>query len=223
MPAGKMTLAYKAKSRKTARSRKRRNKSKKIEDNVDILMKQMNAETKTKDIQINEDVSNTWENMENLFKLTEGTQVNERQGQTIIAQKIKIRGYIKRADNTQRVRLLVVMFESAGDASIANILEYVNGTTTQPYQGINSFYKMYGDCKFTPLADKEYVIDNTKTFAKVRLNINIPRKRALMKFTGTGDDEDLPQTNLISVFAVSDSTVTTHPTVKLNIRQKFLA
>ena len=91
MPAGKMTLAYKAKSRKTARSRKRRNKSKKIEDNVDILMKQMNAETKTKDIQINEDVSNTWENMENLFKLTEGTQVNERQGQTIIAQKIKIR------------------------------------------------------------------------------------------------------------------------------------
>ena len=202
-------------------SKKKAKQSKGMRRQLKTLTQQMNANKGTVDLQVNEDVSNFWENMSNLFGTAQGDDYGSRHGSNIIAKSVSIRGLIKKADNTNRVRLVAVMFESQADNSIANVFQYGSPDVSYPNQTLNSPYKINGDCKYKILADKEYVVDENHEYARVRMKFNIPADRALMKYTSTG--LSTPSTNSITIFAVSDSTVTTHPQVVLNIRQRFLA
>ena len=188
---------------------------------LDELTQQMDANKCCVDLQINNNVSASWSNISNLFGTGQGDDYGSRQGLNILAKTISIRGLIKKADTTNRVRLVVVMFESSDDNSIENVMQYNINDTSYPNAPLNSPYKINGDCKYKVLADKEYVVDATHAFAKVRMKINIPTDRQVMKYTTTGTS--IPRTNQISVLAVSDSAVSTHPQVLLNVRQRFLA
>jgi len=222
MAMGKMTMAYKG-TRRRAR-RKRKSKTKKVEDDVNVLMQQMNASKCIKDIQKNSTVSSDWGNFQNLFKTKVGNGQGDREGLNIIAKGFHIQGYIKKADVTNRVRLVVVMFESSDDNSIENVMQFPVSNNSFPNQTINTFFKVNGDCKYKILADKEYKVGTTATYAKVNIKVKIPRKRSLQKFTSTSTENEADsRTNSISIFAVSDSTASLHPQVVLNIRQRFLA
>ena len=214
MPKKRYPITKRASKTKAKQSKAQRR-------SVKILTQQMNANKGTVDMQTNEDVSQYWENMGNLFPTSQGDDYGSRHGSNIIGKSVSIRGLVKRADTTNRVRIVAVMFESQADNSIANVFQYGTPDINFPNQTLNSPYKINGDCKYKILADKEYVVDANHEYARVRMKFNIPSDRAVMKYTSTG--LSTPSTNAITIFAVSDSTVTTHPQVVLNIRHRFLA
>lgn len=214
MTKGKAKRRYKT----TKRSK---SKTQKMERSIEELKQQMDANKCCVDLQINNTVSGSWSNISNLFGTAQGDDYGSRQGLNILGKTLSIRGLIKKADTTNRVRLVVVMFESSDDNSIENVMQYNVYDVTYPNSPLNSPYKINGDCKYKILADKEYVVDATHAFAKVRMKVNIPSDRQVMKYTTTG--LSIPRTNQISILAVSDSSVASHPQVLLNVRQRFLA
>lgn len=217
MPAGTMTMVYKAKKGK--RSIRSSKTSKSIKKDVKMLKKALAAERGILDHQLNIGCSASWNNVLNMFQTEQGDNFNNRQGLNIIARTISIKGYIKRLDSSNRVRLVVVMFESADDNSIANVMQYSGSSATHLNQALYSPYKVDGDCKYTILADKEYSCDANHQFAKVDFSIRIPTKKNIMKYTSTGSA--LPRTNQICLLAVSDSQVIDHPLLQCNVRQRF--
>lgn len=217
MPAGKLTMYYNGK--KSKRKVRSRNKNKSIKKDVKMLKKALEAEKGILDTQLNIGCSASWNNVLNCFQTAQGDNFDNREGLNIIARTISVKGYIERIDTSNRVRLVFVMFESADDNSIANVMQFSGSALQHLNQALYSPYKVDGDCKYTILADKEYVCDENHKFAKVDFSVRIPTKKNIMKYTATGSA--IPRTNQISLLVVSDSQVIDHPMLQCNVRQRF--
>lgn len=160
------------------------------------------------------------------FTTLQGADNPNRSGDTITAQSISLNGLIRKeasatfGETTNQVRLLAVQYESYSDAVIDQVLQY-DGTLVlgKYYRGVYSPYKVAGDCKYKVLFDKVYRIPTTREFALINEHIKIPKSSQIMKYTAT--TSQIPRTNCVIIWTVSDSTVANHPTVEMNIRQRF--
>ena len=147
--------------------------------------------------------------------------MENRDGLSIVARSVEIGGMMVREDHTNKIRLIAVQFESYADASIDNVLQFPNADATYLDKGVYSPYKVGGDCKYRILLDKVMHCDTTQETKNFRFRIRIPKKHDIMKYTQ--ELQQVPQSNPIVIYAVSDSYITSlaHPGLRMYIRQRF--
>lgn len=191
----------------------------KMKEDIKMLIKKNKQERSVKDNNFITSVSASTGNLLNCFQCAQGDGLGDRNGLSIIAKSIHVNGLIQRIDSTNIVRIMVVQFESSADNSIVNFLENPNGNVTYLYQGVYSPFKVGGDCKYRILADKRYKVPSTEDFAIIDFKVDIPKSSNVMKFTSAADQ--IPQSNPVTIFAVSDSYVMDHPQVHMTVRQRF--
>lgn len=207
------------KQKKRPRNPKIYKSIKQLKKDMKSLKKESKHERSVKDDKFITAVSSSTGNLINLFETAQGNDYENRDGLSIIAKSIHCNGLIQRMDSTNIVRIMVVQFESSADNSIANFLQDPNGDVNFLYQGVYSPYKINGDCKYRVLKDKRYKVDAQNEFAVVDFKVKVPQKTNVMKYTSTGSQ--IPQSNPITIFAVSDSQAPNHPLVHMTVRQRF--
>lgn len=204
-----------------SKSRPKRSKktTKKIKKDLAWLKRVVASEKGILDTPISQSISANWSNVMNCFQVGQGDTLSSREGDTILATSLHFQGNFVGADDTNCLRIFVVMFESSDDSSIANVLEDYISSVGNPYLAYNSMYKVNGDCKYKKLADKRYKLNIDEAMKDINFRVDIPHNRSTMKYTSTGTA--IPRTNIIAVLAVSDSLAVTHPILNLNVRQKY--
>lgn len=154
------------------------------------------------------------------FQCAQGTELDDREGNSIVAHSVNFRGIIGRGDTDQNiVRLLCIQFESYADATISEAMQYTTPATLLPRQALYSPYKVNGDCKYKVLFDKTYSLPNIISEKVINETVRIPKSSNIMKYTaGT---TQVPQSNTVLWYAVSDSQVVIHPQIDFHVRERF--
>lgn len=162
--------------------------------------------------------STSW--LHSCFQCAQGTELDDREGNSIVAHSVNFRGIIGRGDTDQNiVRLLCVQFESYQDATISEVMQYSTPATLLPRQALYSPYKVNGDCKYKVLFDKTYSLPNIISEKVINETVRIPKSSNIMKYTaGT---TQVPSTNCVLWYAVSDSQVVIHPQIDFHCRERF--
>lgn len=190
-----------------------------LKKDVKMLKKANSQERCVKDDDFITAVSASTGNLINLFETQQGDDYDDRNGLSIIARSFHCNGLVQRMDSTNIVRIMVVQFESSADNSIANFLQYPNSDATFLYRPIYSPFKVNGDCKYKILADKRYKVDTNNEYAVIDFKVDVPKSSNVMKYTS--GVSQIPQSNPITIFAVSDSNAINHPLVHMTVRQRF--
>jgi len=204
---------------KNRKSKSKRSGTKKLKKDVAELKRITRAERGILTEQISTGITSSWNNVKNLYTLAQGDLIDSREGDNIIATTVQFTGNFVKADDTNCLRLIVVQFESAADSSIANVLLNDISLVLQPYKAYNSPYRVDGDCKYRILADKKYKLNQDEVMKDIAFKVKIPKSKSTMKYTSSGSA--IPQTNLISVLAVSDSLAVSDPVLNLSMRQRY--
>lgn len=162
--------------------------------------------------------STSW--LHTCFQCAQGAELDNREGNSIVAHSVNFRGIIRRGDSDQNiVRLMCIQFESYADATISEALQYTTPAVLLPRQALYSPYKVNGDCKYKVLFDKTYSIPNFISEKSLNINVKIPKSSNIMKYTATTNQ--VPQSNTVLWYAVSDSANVLHPGVDFHVRERF--
>lgn len=162
--------------------------------------------------------STSW--LHTCFQCAQGTELDDREGNSIVAHSVNFRGLLGRGDSDQNIiRLICIQFESYADATIGEALQYVTPGTLLPRQALYSPYKVNGDCKYKILFDKTYSLPNIISEKVINETVRIPKSSNIMKYTaGTSQ---VPQSNTVLWYAVSDSSHVVHPQIDFHVRERF--
>lgn len=197
-------MAWK-KNWKGKRRRRKGSSIGKMKKDLSKIKKQLAVARGVKDSMFDIDCNNGATSILVPFQTQQGTALDERDGDTIIAKSIQIKALYKRHDATQQLRLIVCQFVSASDASFEEVLQEPYGSANDPYQGLYSPYKIGGDCNYRVLADKYYECQSTEGFCRINFTVKIPPVGAVMKYDGVGTSVSAPDTNRVYIFAISDA------------------
>lgn len=167
---------------------------------------------------------------------TTATRSYYKEGRKIIITKLQIRGTVYMdpnsstllADASNRIRLLIVLFKNDSEQDIRQVLSEPGVFGTQ------SFYRMDGPVKYSVLYDKEFHlmpqvqasgIQNTQGHPW-EAKVNISLGASAFGKTGTvveyvDPTPNVPMKGSLMVFAISDSSVISHPYFQFNSRLRF--
>jgi len=200
--------------------RKKSNALKSLEKDVKMLKREAGADKGILQVRRNSTSSANVSWYHTSYVTEAGTGLENRDGLSISAQSVQIKGLLTREDaDGNMIRLMAVQFESYADADIANFLQNPTSEAAYPRQALFTPYKVDGDCKYRVLFDKTYTIPTIKTEVLINENIRIPRKNNIMKYTQELSQN--PQTNTVVWYTVSDSLVVTHPSLSVHFRERF--
>ena len=196
------------------------NKLSSLAKDVRELKKESAANKGIIDTYNSQNVSTTTSWIHTCFQCAQGTELDDREGNSIVAHSVNFRGIIARGDTDQNiVRLLCIQFESYADATIGEALQYVSPATLLPRQALYSPYKVNGDCKYKVLFDKTYSLPNIISEKVINETVRIPKSSNIMKYTMGATQ--VPQSNTVLWYAVSDSQLVVHPQIDFHCRERF--
>lgn len=142
-----------------------------------------------------------------LSEVTQGDGDTNRDGDSIFASSLQVRGVIESADSFNRVRLIFFQWTPVSAPALSDLL-----ITSAGYE-VSSMYNTDKASNYKILSDRTYLVnqdvsgnaDVRQIFMKIRIN----RRKIQYQAGGTTGARK------VFLFAISDSGVSSHPTVEL--------
>lgn len=164
------------------------------------------------------------------FKLAAGDGDDTREGDSISAQSLTIRGTLQSRSNFDtNVRLMLIQYINASGASITEVLDHASPVApyTDPNLVINSFRKLHPEIKYRVLASKTITIKagQATTPSSVRqflMSHKFSKSESSMNYdsaTAVG-----PKTNSVWFYACYAQQSSSHvaPSLEYQVRGKFI-
>lgn len=165
------------------------------------------------------------------FKLAAGDSEDTREGDSISAQSLNIRGTLRSgSDFDTTVRLMLVQYVNSAGASIDEVLDHhvpLTANYTDPNIVINSFRKLHPEIKYRVLANKTITLKaganaTPLTVRDFRISHKFTKAQASMNYEdGTSAG---PKTNSVWLYACYAKQSSSHvaPDIEYQVRGKFI-
>lgn len=159
-----------------------------------------------------------------LPRIDEGTGTGtdgDRVGSSINLRYLQSRLLLDCGDQTQSVRILVVMFPVlTGVTGVADVVQMPSTILGDPRYPIQSLYKRNGPVKYKVLFDRVFYLNTTTKGIKV-INFKTVLPKIGLKLSYANSAATQPEKNIINLYACSDSAVTPNPSIVCNTRATY--
>ena len=156
-----------------------------------------------------------------MMQLAQGTQNNERIGDSVSLMHHAVTMTLRRQDSSNVVRIIWAYTPSTTALSISDVLEYGN-YTTYSNQVFSSPYKRKSptaETTYKVLFDKVYKFGTDDDVICDKYNLVPFKKPRKMSFNSVG--QVMPENYQLQILAISDSTASGHPTISYVCRTKY--
>jgi hypothetical protein len=225
MAGGKIFLASKGKQRAyRAIPMKKKSKDKKQDKRIKKLENIVYKAIENKQIEVyaNASFSDTGSAWEIPFDILQGSGEQNRNGDSVLLQKVQYNIMVDRADSHNRCRVLLVESVNGNESlALSDVLTYTatavygDMALASPYttkSSTNKRYKVHFDKMFEI---GQSSMKNTRVF---KGTIKFPKGGKVVHYDGTSS---VPTDHRLTLMVLSDSTTASHPTIKYVIRQTY--